>query len=213
MNNVIFFPARYNVLLYLRCHICEVKILSLFKHQIIIYKLLIIAIALIRFSVNLFAQDFDCASATAEIVAAISITKDVDMNFGLVVSSGSAGTVELGTDGSRTPTNVTLQSGGNVSTAEFTVSGEDGYTYNVILPSSVTIISGTDGMIVDDFISNPTEDEGDLTGGTETLFVGATLNVGINQPSGVYVSEKILQSLLIITKVSLLFGCYAKDMQ
>jgi hypothetical protein len=42
-------------------------------------------------------------------------------------------------------------------------------------------------MTVNTFTSTPTP-TGTLTGGTETLRVGATLNVGASQPAGTYVS-------------------------
>jgi hypothetical protein len=50
-----------------------------------------------------------------------------------------------------------------------------------------TITDGTNTMTVGTWTSTPTP-TGTLTGGTETLSVGATLNVAGSQPAGVYVS-------------------------
>jgi len=54
-------------------------------------------------------------------------------------------------------------------------------------PAATTVTSGSDNMTVDAFTSNP-DGTGTLTGGTQTLKVGATLNVGANQAAGTYTS-------------------------
>lgn len=137
------------------------------------------------------AQETATATATATIVTPISITKDVDMNFGNVaVQSTTAGTVVLTPAGIRSATGgVTLPTtGGTVAAASFTVNGTSGYTYAITLPSTpLTITSGGNTMTVSTFTSDPTP-TGTLTGGTEVLNVGATLNVGAAQAAGTYVS-------------------------
>ncbi|UZJ63894.1 DUF4402 domain-containing protein [Sphingobacterium sp. KU25419] len=139
------------------------------------------------------AQEVASATATATIVTPISITKDVDMNFGNVaVQSTSGGTVVLAPGGSRTPSGgVTLPTtAGTVTAASFTVNGTGAYTYSITLPSSaLTVSSGANTMTVTDFTSDPTVIVGGaLTAGTQTLNVGATLNVAAAQPAGLYVS-------------------------
>lgn len=137
------------------------------------------------------AQETASATATATIVTPISITKDVDMNFGNVaVRSSAPGTVVLTPGGTRSATGgVTLPTtAGTVTAASFTVSGTSGYTYTITLPSTpLTITSGSNTMTVTTFTSSPTP-TGTLTGGSETLTVGATLNVSAGQPAGTYVS-------------------------
>ncbi|UPK72684.1 DUF4402 domain-containing protein [Chitinophaga filiformis] len=138
------------------------------------------------------AQETATATATATIVTPISITKDVDMNFGNVaVQSSTAGTVVLTPAGTRSATGgVTLPStAGTVTAASFTVSGTSGYTYTITLPSTaLTITSGSNTMTVTNFTSDPSGANGTLTGGSEVLNVGATLNVSAAQPAGTYVS-------------------------
>lgn len=139
------------------------------------------------------AQETASATATATIVTPISITKDVDMNFGNVaVQSTTGGTVVLTPAGGRTRTaGVTLPTTtGTVTAASFTVNGTGAYTYTITLPSSAhTISSGANTMTVTAFTSTPSGAGGQLSGGTQQLKVGATLNVGAAQPSGVYVSD------------------------
>lgn len=136
-----------------------------------------------------FAQqnsDTATANVTADVVAAISITKTTDMNFGKVVAGATGGTVVLSTASARSATGgVTLGNAGATAAASFDVTGESGATYAITLPASATIVSGTDEMVVDAFEGDP-DGTGTLTGGSETLNVGATLNVDASQPTGTY---------------------------
>ena len=157
------------------------------------FSLCIAAVALAGFTTHASAQEVASATATATIVTPISITKDVDMNFGNVaVRSTAGGTVVLSPAGLRTATGgVTLPAAnGTVSAASFTVSGTGSYHYTITLPvSAITISSGANTMTVTTFTSTPSGVGGVLTAGEQTLNVGATLNIGAAQPSGVYVSD------------------------
>ncbi|GAA3930755.1 DUF4402 domain-containing protein [Chitinophaga oryziterrae] len=147
-------------------------------------------IAMLCSTTNTFAQVTVTANATATIVTPISITKTADMNFGNVaVQSSTAGTVVLATDNSRTQTGgVTLPATtGTVSAAIFTVNGESAYTYTVTLPSSLTISNSSINMTINAFSSTPSG-TGTLSSGSQTLKVGATLNVAAAQAAGTYTS-------------------------
>lgn len=150
----------------------------------------ILFIALVGFAVSSFGQAIGNATASATIVTPIAIAKVNDMNFGNV-ASGTGGTVVLDPAGTRTATgNVKLPSvTGSVSAAVFTVTGSGASTYTIILPGTLTLtrVSGTETMTVDTWTSTPTVAAGGvLTAGTQTLRVGATLNVGSSQATGVY---------------------------
>ena len=152
-------------------------------------KIFTLAIAIIGFSATSFAQSAT-ATATSTIVTPIAIAKTVDMNFGNVAVFGSAGTVVLAPAGTRSATGgVTLPAtSGTIAAAEFTITGQTGYTYSITLPSTATTVtSGSNNMTVTAFTSNP-DGTGTLTSGTQTLKVGATLNVGASQAAGTYVS-------------------------
>ena len=110
------------------------------------------------------------------------------MNFGNVAVNASTGTVILTPAGARSATGgVTFipASPGTVTAASFTVTGLAGLTYSITIPTTLTITDGTNNMTVNNFTSSPTP-TGTLTGGSETLTVGATLQVGANQVAGVY---------------------------
>jgi len=155
-----------------------------------ITKFFSIALVVLGFSTSSFAQVGVTATATAAgtIVAPIAIAKNVDMNFGNVAVNATAGTVVLANDGSRSQTGgVTLPAvTGTVTAAQFTVTGTSGYAYTFTVPAIATTVSnGTDNMTITNFTSNSL---GLLTGGTEIVKVGATLNVGASISAGLYTS-------------------------
>ncbi|AVR47300.1 hypothetical protein C7S20_02550 [Christiangramia fulva] len=154
--------------------------------------LICFAIMAIAFSTNAVAQDNASASVntTANVITPITITGGSALSFGDIVGTSSGGTVTVATDGTRTAsaTDLTITgTPGTVSAASFTVNGADGYTYAISLPSAFDISNsgGTATMGVGTFVSNP-DATGTLTGGTQTVNVGATLTVGADQAPGVY---------------------------
>ena len=157
-----------------------------------IVKSLVIVAASLAIANTSFAQATATASASATIITPISIVKTTDMNFGNVaVSATVAGTVVLNPNSSRTTGGgggVTLPATtGTVAAASFTVSGQAGYTYAITLPSSCTITDGAShNMTVNGFSSFPSSTGTLSGGGTETLTVGATLNVSAAQAAGTY---------------------------
>ncbi len=158
-----------------------------------ISKVLATAIAIVIAN-HSFAQATATAAASATIITPITIVKNVDMNFGNVaVSASLAGTVVLAPAGTRTTGGaggVTLPvENGTVAAASFTVSGQATYTYAITLPSSATISSGSNTMTVNGFTSSPSSTGTLSSGGTQTLNVGATLNVTAAQASGTYTNS------------------------
>ena len=154
-----------------------------------VLKFFTLSAAIFAFSTISFGQANNAtgtAQAAANIVTPISITKNIDLNFGNIAAAGTAFTVVLDESGARTSnggTGTLPSVTGTVTAAEFTVSGLSGATYAVTLPSSITISAGTNNMTVDGFASNANFT---LTGGSDTFNVGATLNVGANQVAGAY---------------------------
>jgi len=154
-------------------------------------KLFIVSLLITVFTTNSFAQDAATATASATIIAPITITNAVDMNFGnIAVQAETAGTAVIAPAGTRTSTaGVTLPSTtGTVTAASFTVGGEGIYTYTITIPSTdytITDLTSAASMIVNTFTSTPSG-TGILADGAQTLNVGATLNVSAAQAPGVY---------------------------
>jgi hypothetical protein len=134
------------------------------------------------------------ANAGATIVTPISIVANDDMNFGNVASSSSAGTVELAANGSRLATGGTTLPAitGIVTAAKFTITGEVGYVWQLTsITATVTLDDGVNPtMDIDTWVFDCTSGTYTLSAGagTDELFVGATLHVGVSQGAGVYTS-------------------------
>jgi len=142
-------------------------------------------------SVTVNAQVTKTATASATIITPIAMVNAGNMNFGNVAVSATAGTVILAPTGIRTATlGVTLPVvPGTVTAAHFAVTGTPNYTYAITLPSTATTVtSGANTMTVSSFISNLGATGTLSAAGTQTIDIGATLNVGSNQAAGTYIS-------------------------
>jgi len=150
-----------------------------------ISKFFALAIVLVAFTVSTFGQATTQATATATIVVPMTITKNVDMNFGSIVPN-TGGTVILSPAGARSTTGTVALFGGTVAAARFTVTGSGASSYAITLPTTDHIISsGANTMAVNNFQSTPSG-TGALTAGSQILLVGATLNVNTGQAVGTY---------------------------
>lgn len=128
------------------------------------------------------------SAASALIIQPITIVNVTPLDFGAVVSGGSAGTVVITPGSVRSITGgAVLGNAGAAAAAAFAVVGLPSATYSVTLPASIQVADATaDHMTVDTFTSNP-NGAGTLSVlGAQTLTVGATLHVGANQATGVY---------------------------
>ena len=134
------------------------------------------------------------ANIYAKILATLTLTKNVDLNFGTMAIPLSPGTVTVSPAGIRTYTGgVILLTQAPVATASsFTTNGDPGAVYSITLPTSNIIITSTVGsytMPVNLFISS-NNNSGTLNSvGADTFTVGATLNLGTTQQAGSYVGQ------------------------
>jgi Domain of unknown function (DUF4402) len=140
------------------------------------------------FTNTVIGQTTLSAGGSAIVVIPISIANSGNMNFGNISVSSTVGSVILDPSGVRRVVGgATLPVlSGTVSAASFTVSGSVSSTYSISLPSSYTISSGAKTMIINAFTSNPSGTGTLSSSGSQTLFVGATLNVGAAQGAGTY---------------------------
>ncbi|HEX2920986.1 MAG TPA: DUF4402 domain-containing protein [Bacteroidales bacterium] len=142
-------------------------------------------------NIRIIAQT-SIAHASATIIQPIKLLQVRDMSFGKISPGETAGTVTLSpTEASIRTTSggVSLSTGsGTVHSAKFNVTGADGYTYSIILPSTANIVSnGTSFMTIDNFTSTGS---GAFSSGSLSICIGATLNVNANQEAGVYESTE-----------------------
>jgi len=151
---------------------------------------LIAAVVLVAVTATANAQVTGTATGSATIITPISITKTVDMNFGSIAVGSTLGSVVLAPDNTRTKSGgITLPVvTGTVTAASFTVNGLGTSTFSITLPTTYTITSGVNTMNIDTFTSTPSG-SGSLVGGTQTIKVGATLDVAASQPAGSYTNS------------------------
>ena len=155
-------------------------------------KILAFSVVLLAFTAGAFAQSTDTeqTTATATIVGPLALTKVSDMNFGTIAVTGTAGTVVLGTDNSRTAVGPALVPPAAGVAASFTVAGEASRTFTITLPAdgTVSLISGANTMAANTFVHNAGATPALSGAGAAAFTVGATLSVAANQAAGIYTS-------------------------
>ena len=148
------------------------------------------AILIIGFSAGWFLSaraGESTAVATANIIAPIAISNKADLAFALIVPhAGSRGTMMVSPDGN-IGCGPNLSCTGTAEPSGFFITGEPLKTFTITLPSgSQTITASANSMIVDNFTSNLATPGVLSSDGKATIFVGATLHVGANQPLDTY---------------------------
>jgi len=128
------------------------------------------------------------ATASAQIIQPLVITKVTDLAFGNIASGTAAGTVVIDTESNRMGDGgITLITAGSVSNAaNFSITGYAEATFTIELPTSIVIASSGNEMTVDNFVSSLGETSTLDELGAADLYVGATLNVEANQAPGLY---------------------------
>jgi hypothetical protein len=152
----------------------------------------IIAIIAVSMAVSAtaFAQETATATTSSTVVTPISISNTAGLLFGNIAVNNVGGSVVIAPDGTRTQTDgVTLPATtGTFNAAQFTVGGQDGYTYSIQLPEAsfnLTDGSSTETMPVTNVISDPTT-TGQLSSSAQVISVGAKLTVAGSQAAGTY---------------------------
>jgi hypothetical protein len=154
-----------------------------------ITKFFAIALVILGFTATTFAQSTASANASAKILAGITLTKTVDLNFGTMTVPTAPTTVTISplgvlTDGG----NITLLSQVPIAAvASYDVTGDNNATYAITLPVSTTIVSGGNNMTVNNFTSSGGLNHILNGSGLETFTVGATLNLLAAQAAGAYI--------------------------
>ena len=167
-----------------------------------IYRSLASTMLLVAVAGSANSQATAYATTTAILVTPISIAKTVDMHFGTVAASGTAGTVLLDYADGRTSTGgASLPAGSTTQkTAVFTVTGEDASGFSISVPSAAITLTGSVSgtMTVDNFVCDAGAST-NLSGGTKVLKVKAILNVPADTVSGTYSNNLGNASALFVT--------------
>ena len=129
----------------------------------------------------------------AEVISAITATETSQLNFGRFTPETDGGEVLLSPQGSRSSYGTVILVSGTHNPASFYITGENDYTYSITLPSTPVIITNVNNsktMHVTNWSSIPPAGigAGTLHGGSQTVNIGATLQVGTinDNPTGTY---------------------------
>ncbi len=124
------------------------------------------------------------ATAEVDIIAAVQLAQNDGLDFGVVASSTTAGTVALPTASNTRTCSGGVTCVGTALRGRFTVSNATtGYTVAISVPASTTLTSGANTMAL---TLTPSMTSYASTGIAQVFFVGGTLSVGANQAAGTY---------------------------
>lgn len=159
-------------------------------------KLLLLAIVVLGFSAVSFGQEAPVATATATatLVAPLTITKTGDMNFATVAGSSSASTILMSTTGALTPSAGAYVISGSPTSAKFSITGAAGEVISITLPGTITLTAtgGSAGVTVGTFTDDDTSDKIPASGPL-VINVGGTLTLPENVVAGVYTNTTDLK--------------------
>jgi Mat/Ecp fimbriae major subunit len=127
----------------------------------------------------------ETATAQAEILTPVALSAVSDLNFGLIATSGTAGTVVIPTTSDvRDCTDVICV--GTASRASFQVTAAtDGQLVNLgITDNTITLVDGANSMTATLGLSSASIVFDPLA--LETVYVGGTLDIGATQAAGQY---------------------------
>lgn len=156
-------------------------------------RLLAISLVLMMFSFKGWTQSVITGQAYAEVIAALTAFENNQLHFGKFSPEVNGGQIVLSPDGVRTVQGSVILGGGTAQSGRFVITGQTDASYTIQLPIGPAEImhnGSNKTMTVDNWVSNPPAGTGTgiLIGGTETVSIGATLNVGPleDNPIGVY---------------------------
>lgn len=124
------------------------------------------------------------ATAKAEILQQITVTKNADLDYAVIVTGAAASTVQVSTAGVRT-CGVGLTCTNTATAADFSVAGTTGKVVTISVPASVTLNSGANSMS-STLVGSASTMTISATAANNKFQVGGTLSVGANQADGVY---------------------------
>ena len=170
------------------------------KYLILFAAIMIVAGITNRGLAQTAVSDVKSNDANAQILGAIALTAEQDLEFGGIVPDGVAvGTVIIDNQDGRNKTgNLTLVSSKvTPKSGYYTVTGTGLVPYVITVPTNSFNISNTTGLGNETMaVTGITCSKGALTagaigstftsGGTDNFKIGGTLHVGINQAPGLY---------------------------
>lgn len=144
---------------------------------------------------QVFSQDraVATAQASATIIIPLTATEAAQLNFGRFFPGDQGGTIAISPTGDVSTSSTVVADASPRNPGSFFVSGEIDATFSIALPegpATLTHASDSKTMVVSNWVTIPEKtDTGiKLEGGSQTVLIGATLQVGSldDNPKGVY---------------------------
>lgn len=150
-------------------------------------KIVLLGALLLGLSAEAHAQQSATSTIRVEVESrAITLTNVAGLNFGKILPYGSAGSVTVFANGTPAASNAFISDATNIQASAWAVTGIPGAPFAVTLPTSVTINNGTENMTVTNFSRSGATQLFLDAAGNASFTAGARLNVGANQPAGIY---------------------------
>lgn len=149
------------------------------------------------FSATLMSQVSQQVTATghitAEVVAALSAVETSQLNFGRFSPGPYGGQLVMTPQGSVSVLGSVVSGSGLKNAASFYVTGNSNATFSITLPDESAVLTNTTNartLRVSNWVSVPAPGQSGaaLENGFQTIYIGATLNVGTlsDNPVGIY---------------------------
>ena len=146
---------------------------------------LLMAAALLGFSMNANAQASADGTSTTTVIAPIEITAANDLAFGNVTEDGTGGTITVTAASSATATGADGAQAvdGTVTAGSFNVTGQNGNPYNITVPGDGVVslsgsLTGSAAIPVSGFTPNISTG---IIGTDNTFYVGGTITLAAGQ--------------------------------
>ena len=140
-----------------------------------------------------FAQVSANGHVIAEIIPVFTATETSQLNFGRFSPGPQGGKIILSPQGSVSVLGSIYKGTGMHNAASFYVTGDQDASFSITLPENPVILKHTTSpktMTIDNWLSVPAPGAGmgSLQNGSQTIYIGATLNVGTlnDNPVGIY---------------------------
>lgn len=164
---------------------------------------LALAIGALVMAGGVMAADSINGTASAKVIAPISVVQDTGMEFGSFSTSADGQTVTISPGATLSGTALRSSFGNAPAAGAFTVSGENSYAFSLTMPATGSVAiggaSGTSAMALSGFTVAPVSGSAafvgtgpaytsalDGTSGKHQFTVGATLTTVASQVSGAY---------------------------
>lgn len=149
--------------------------------------LLVFLFSIYQLSAHAATNSSTTNSASATVVAPVTLVKTADLLFGSVAPAAFAsGTVTVYPTGGRIGSNVVLSLTNSGNPASFYLTGNPGAGFSIDLPNSIILTGPGNSMQLTTFTSSPSSVGSFNASGNATINVGGTLTIGANQAAGVY---------------------------